>query len=809
MEPRDDGMNLFGSSRQKVAPPDTSEKATVRSRNVWEDYGVTLKEDGELTVSDYRDMLRRDPQVKACVQFKILARLSSGWQIKPASTDPTDLLVAKFVTDQLEQMQGAPNGFLRRAMGALALGLSVHEIVLQPIESGEWAGKIGLRALKEKRAEQFRIKTDPFGNVENLRQKETGSIVEKELPIEYFVVWAYDHHGDYVGQSELRPAYGFSKKKDLLGRIWNLFLERYATPTPLGKYKPGTPPAEQSTILSFLSTLHAKKAAVVPETWSVEMLESKRSGGDYEAALKYCDRMIGRAVLIPSLLMDEGQSGSYSLGKEHADSFMWVLDALGEECAREVMDAQVIRRLVDWNFAVERYPTFEWLPYAATDFAVLAAGFVSLVNGGILAATDPVIRERLDLPPAADGDAPDSAARKPSDGRSTEPPTPAGASSAASAATVPPATTSAASAGGGGGADRAPIKVALSAPDKPTPTGGGRHLRKADWRAMSSGLDAIETPAIDAVSAAMRAMRDQLLKTVKARRIVDDRDLSAVENLRLPGLGELRAGLEAAFGNALQMGAYHGKLEIERGLKDAGTPHKLKLSDTMRTNFSEGWYTRASLPDGRRVELSADDAWSAAHPECNFALNEILAAWAQKVPIQKQLLAAYNRQAFTIAGVYRDDILSKAQAIIGKGIRRGATYDQVASEIGSLFEPYLATPGALDPAVADPWRIENMVRTNTAEAYSTGRWNLFKDPEVNGFVEAFEYSAVMDDRTTDFCREWNGKVLNADDPIFASINPPNHYGCRSVLIPIVTGERWMADDPSSLPSIRPADGFGM
>ena len=45
--------------------------------------------------------------------------------------------------------------------------------------------------------------------------------------------------------------------------------------------------------------------------------------------------------------------------------------------------------------------------------------------------------------------------------------------------------------------------------------------------------------------------------------------------------------------------------------------------------------------------------------------------------------------------------------------------------------------------------------------------------------DAWQYDAVLDDRTTDLCRSLNGLVMPAQDPRWYSRMPPLHSGCRS------------------------------
>jgi len=105
-------------------------------------------------------------------------------------------------------------------------------------------------------------------------------------------------------------------------------------------------------------------------------------------------------------------------------------------------------------------------------------------------------------------------------------------------------------------------------------------------------------------------------------------------------------------------------------------------------------------------------------------------------------------------------------------------------------------------AVNIPARLETIARTNTADAMNQARTSLFNNPELKGFVQAFEYAAILDDRITDICEHLNGKKLRD----FANYTPPNHFNCRSILIAITKVDDWNGKE-SAPPSQRPQKGF--
>ena len=51
-------------------------------------------------------------------------------------------------------------------------------------------------------------------------------------------------------------------------------------------------------------------------------------------------------------------------------------------------------------------------------------------------------------------------------------------------------------------------------------------------------------------------------------------------------------------------------------------------------------------------------------------------------------------------------------------------------------------------------------------------------------VEMVQFSAVMDDRTSEICQEMNGKIFPLDSLVVGENEPPLHPNCRSTVIPL-------------------------
>lgn len=79
--------------------------------------------------------------------------------------------------------------------------------------------------------------------------------------------------------------------------------------------------------------------------------------------------------------------------------------------------------------------------------------------------------------------------------------------------------------------------------------------------------------------------------------------------------------------------------------------------------------------------------------------------------------------------------------------------------------------------------LERYARTKHTEVLNRGRHEYF---ENSGVISGYQYSAILDDRTSDICRGLHGKKFKAGtEPI-----PPMHFNCRSVLIPITKYEEF-------------------
>ena len=193
-------------------------------------------------------------------------------------------------------------------------------------------------------------------------------------------------------------------------------------------------------------------------------------------------------------------------------------------------------------------------------------------------------------------------------------------------------------------------------------------------------------------------------------------------------------------------------------------------------------------------------------------------------PNNEQLLAGAMQYIEGRAYLATGSVVSDAETIVRNAVSRGISAGRALQDISQDAYVQLAQAGFLtkddlmeatgmdaaavaalgESAEMQAARLDTIVRTNVFDAFNETRYEYFTDPALEGFVEAFEYSAILDENTTEVCSQMDSVTWPADDPRWDTLKPPLHYNCRSVLIPVVQGDTW---EPSDDPGVEPQKGF--
>lgn len=115
--------------------------------------------------------------------------------------------------------------------------------------------------------------------------------------------------------------------------------------------------------------------------------------------------------------------------------------------------------------------------------------------------------------------------------------------------------------------------------------------------------------------------------------------------------------------------------------------------------------------------------------------------------------------------------------MIGRGSFAEADLALVLAETEKLFPSKLRDLKAL-------------LRTDSTYYSTRGQESAFEEL----LIEEAVFTAIIDERTTEWCQDANGNVIPVEDITPWENAPPLHYNCRSTMIPIVKSLDWLTGD---------------
>jgi phage gp29-like protein len=336
--------------------PVVEEIATARN-DIFQDYfGTTLanpdkvlkSESGGKGIEIYEDLLR-DDKVGSTLQTRKLAVVGKEWEIVPASEKRQDQKIADYVREVLGKFKY--DDARKVLLTGIVTGYKPAEIMWEYSE-----GQVWVKDIKGKSPRRF-----VFGTDNRMRLLTIKNMVEgEEIPERKFVIYTNvsdngSPYGDGLGRILYWPVW--FKKNGI--KFWATYLDKYASPTAVGKYPPGTEKPKQKELLSALETIQQESAITMPDGMIVEFLEATRSGAvnTYEGWCNFWNAAIAQVMLGQTLTSDIGDKGSYSASKTHEEVRQDYLKADADALC-EAQNSQLVRWIVDYNFpGVTAYPT--------------------------------------------------------------------------------------------------------------------------------------------------------------------------------------------------------------------------------------------------------------------------------------------------------------------------------------------------------------------------------------------------------------------------------------------------------------------
>lgn len=692
-----------------------------------------------------------DEQIKAVVRFKRDAITSRAWmfecEYEELSEEERELR-CKLFDDAICRMEGSFTDALNNILSAMYMGFSLTEKVykLNEVAGKQW---YGVKHLRLKPQESFLFYQDAFGNLTALKQQTFGD--EQELDPTKFIHYVQNPEWDAnYGRSELRECYRSWFSKDIILKFQNIHMERFAGGFIWAKPSQGktisSASAEYANLQDVLTNIHTKTSIIVPGNIDLNVVQGATTD-IYERAIAQHDKSIAKSLLVPNLMgiSEQGNTGSFAQSETQLEAFLWTLEA---DTARleDVLNEQLFKDIGDLNFGDGLYPTFSFAPISNKAKMSLINAWKDLVAAGAVEATDTDeahLRELMEMPEKGEVLA-KSAPALPEAGA---PQNQAQSDDAEDAGAQAPDD------------EKKPLEETIIGKQNISISAFSRAMKRVDFAVIANKADNSTQDAVHEIA-----------------------DINSAAVARLVALaGELKLGTADGNPNDVQKIQYTAsemsalKGAVNKGLKDA-------------------WAIGES--HAKRELQKAKGA--------DFAVNDLAL---------QDLAAAYLKQkSYSLAG----DISAASQKTIRNLLMEGVKVSKTADETTRAIYKALEADGMLtEEAVVEALgagtvknasaRIETAIRTTSFEAINEARYSFFSDPALNGFVEALEYSAILDDRTTEICSQLNGETYGIDDAVWSTFRPPNHFNCRSLLIPVTIRDTWMQSDE---PIVMPQKGFG-
>lgn len=746
----------------------------------------------------YRKM-RLDEQVKAVMVFKRDAIFARGWCFEFDEDTTLSEAEQKMRVEAFKRIvQRIPGSFVD-GLNCIAtgrdFGYSVTEKVYTQLSDGKGGTLIGIGGLLGRDPTSFVFNTDEFGQLIDCRQEIGG----KKIPIDLSNFIHYVHNPEfdlYFGRSDLREAYKSWFWKTRMMDYWMTFGERLAggfavaSTSVEANMRYGS--QEWAYLEDAINNLASVNGMILPPGVTLD-LKSPASSDFYEKAVEFFDLGIARSLLVPNLLgvSHTGQTGAYSQSQTQLEAFFWTLNS-DKQRLEATINEQLFKDLGDQNWGDDDYPQFKFNELSSERLKWTVESWAKLSQAGSVLVTEKDearIREMLDMPPREEG-AQQLAEVKytppiqvdPNKVPVTEPP-------------VPPATINAE-------ADRAQLDA----------------MRDT----MTSILAAFEKMK-PAESPPASAERSKYAATRRAAQrvhftVIDDRQHGMARALTLSTAQFLARGVKQILGTDEDLARLTDADVSDIADVEFTTSQKGKLKATLARALSESYALGRDMA-GNEI-TRAHVKYTRERPDAPIAFARV-----DFTDIRDKAAEYFDANAFRMAGNLTEATRGIIQGVLQSAVKYGKSPPEVRAEIWTaLLKKGLVNMTAIRDtetgetveAVEAAWMVsedaaaaylDTLARTNLFEAMNEARFAEFTDPAVADFVEGLEYSAILDDRTTHICESLDEARYRTDNEgIWDKYRPPNHYNCRSLLIPITTLDDWDGVE-SPVPTVEPQEGF--
>jgi SPP1 gp7 family putative phage head morphogenesis protein len=334
--------------------------------------------------SIYEEM-SNDDQISVCLRLKKDLILGEGGYFIPGDSEQDDI-INHLNKAFFEQYSGEFDSDLEEILTSYEFGFSITEKIFKYMSDG----MLGIKGLRTRHPDSFRLHQDIKGNVIKYEQITTiGNIDVNPKSIIHFI--NDPRFQNPYGNSDLRTAYAAWFTKRQVIKYYAIFLEKSASPIPVGRFDKNAPAQAIDDIFNSLKRFQTKTALVIPKEIEVQFLESTNKGEAYAKALHYFNMVIGRSLFVPDLVGFTGSEtggGSLSLGKEQMSLFFKHI-LRRRKSLEIVINKELVQPIINYNYGfIEKPPVFKFKPLNDLEAVELAKVWLEAVKSRVYQATN-------------------------------------------------------------------------------------------------------------------------------------------------------------------------------------------------------------------------------------------------------------------------------------------------------------------------------------------------------------------------------------------------------------------------------------
>ena len=697
------------------------------------------------TVYDlYRDMLVKWPHLRHTIKKRKNAVVGRDLMINARSEDAKDVEVAEFCR---EMIQGISNfrDDLKELLDSIYFGFAVSEIMWGNGGNGKngWV----VKGLRQRDQARFRFKLEDRALCLDV---DGGRAAFAPVEPNKFIVMQYDmEHENPYGQGEGKYNYWFYWFFKNSVKFWSIFTEKFAMPTAVGKYPPGSQQTEKDKLLTAIKALQSDQGITMPDNMAVELLEAQRAGtlDCYESFIRYLELSVSKNILGATLTSDEGVHGTRAQAEVHEGSKFEVTEG---DCASlaGVLQEQMIKPLVVYNFGEGvREPQVEFDLSDPEDLLQRAQTDEILVRIGVPLGKEYFYEVYGRPEPEGEGveekrdqrDERDKKEKEEGEGGSLK--------------------------GEGGSLKEEGEKDERGKGEGKFEEGNGKNGKDGNYEE--------------------RFGEGEEEKRIAARWTLDEgrfvaNAVSRGKKFYFDLMGWIREAVESAE----EEGQVYG-LNTELAEEETQALANY-LTSALFTAWGNGAGEIAKFKIKNKKYTMKNGGEEFAEGEFEYVWEPLTPAEAIEyfeglLPMTKEELEGklleVRRYAFIVSDIQRKDVIEKIQDRLTKALAEGRTFGDWKAGIKDIFEAEGIAP-------LNDFRLQTIFQTNIHRALVQGRDRMCADLERQGILQYGRWQTVGDSRVRDKHAEMNGMVMRWDDPRWGLLE---EYNCRCQKVPVLGG----------------------